>query len=140
MQLFTQPTQNNISNYIPDETISFDDRNPLWIDEKFQYPQANLKTSIQESKQTYYSRLSNKLLDSKTSTKLYWSILKIFLINRKVPCIPLLKLMNHDTSSVGVTPHFQSVEKNYWENIIIYWLRKVNIDTINWENLLEVFQ
>ena len=30
--------------------------------------------------------------------------------------------------------------KNYWENIINYSLRKVNVDTINWEKLLEAFQ
>ena len=90
-----------MSNYIPHETITCDDRKPPWIDEKikklvphkncafnsysrdknntdlfkkFQSPQAHLKTSIEESKQNYYSRLSNKLLDGKTSPKLYWSI------------------------------------------------------------------
>ena len=30
--------------------------------------------------------------------------------------------------------------ENYWENIINYWLRKVNIDTINWEKFLKAFQ
>ena len=34
MQLFTQTIQNIISNYIPHETITCDDRNPPWIDEK----------------------------------------------------------------------------------------------------------
>ena len=38
----------------------------------------------------YYSRLSNKLLDSKRSPKSYWSILKTFLNNKKIPCIPPL--------------------------------------------------
>ena len=51
---------------------------------KFQSPQAHLKNSIEESKQNYYSRLSNKLLDGKTSLKLYWSILKTFLNNKKL--------------------------------------------------------
>ena len=37
---------------------------------KFPSPQAHLKTSVEESKQNYYSRLSNKLLDGKTSPKL----------------------------------------------------------------------
>ena len=97
MQLFTQTFQNIMSNYIPHETITCDDRKPPWIDEKikklvphkncafnsysrdknntdlfkkFQSPQAHLKTSIEESKQNYYSHLSNKLLDGKTSPKL----------------------------------------------------------------------
>ena len=30
--------------------------------------------------------------------------------------------------------------ENYGENIINYWLRKVDIDTINWEELLEALQ
>ena len=34
VQLFTQTLQNIISNYIPHETITCDDRNPPWIDEK----------------------------------------------------------------------------------------------------------
>ena len=117
VQLFTQTLQNIISNYIPHETITCDDRNPPWIDEKikklvlqkngaflaysrdknntdlfnkFQSLQAHLKTTIEESKQNYYSRLSNKLLDSKTSPKSYWSILKTFANNKKIPCIPPL--------------------------------------------------
>ena len=83
MQLFTQTTQNTISNYIPHETITCDDRNPPWIDKikklslhkscffnlfsrdknytdffvKFQSFQAHLKTTIEESKQKYYPRL-----------------------------------------------------------------------------------
>ena len=117
MQLYIQTIQNIISNYIPHETITCDDRNPPWIGEKikklvlhkiraynaysrdknntdllnkFQSLQAHLKTSIEESKQKYYSRLSNKLLDSKPSPKSYWSILKTFLNNKKIPCIPPL--------------------------------------------------
>ena len=39
---------------------------------KIQSLQPHLKTSIEESKQNYYSRLSDKLLDSKTSPKSYW--------------------------------------------------------------------
>ena len=57
---------------------------------KFQSLQAHLKTMIEESKLKYYSRLSDKLLDSKTSPKSYWSILKTFLNNKKIPCIPPL--------------------------------------------------
>ena len=52
--------------------------------------QVHLKTTIEESKQNYYSSLSNKLLDSKTSPKSYWSIFKTFVNNKKIPCIPTL--------------------------------------------------
>ena len=57
---------------------------------KFQSLQAHLKTSIEKSKQNYHSRLYNKLLDSKTSPRQYWSILNTFLNNKKIPYIPPL--------------------------------------------------
>ena len=117
LQLFTQTIINIISNYIPHETITCDDSNPPWIDEKikklrlhrngafsaysrdrnntdflnkFQSLQAHLKTAIEKSKLKYYSRLSDKLLDGKTSPKSNLSILKTFLNNKKIPCIPPL--------------------------------------------------
>ena len=117
VQLFTQTIINIISNYIPHETITCDDSNPSGIDEKikklilhknravsaysrhgnntylfnkFQYLQAHLKTTIEKSNLKYFSRLSDKLLGSKTSPKSYWSILKTFLNNKKIPCIPPL--------------------------------------------------
>ena len=68
------------------------DRNNTDLFNKFQSPQAHLKTTIEESKLKHYSGLSDKLLDSKTSPKSYWSILKTFLNNKKIPCIaPLLQ-------------------------------------------------
>ena len=45
---------------------------------------------IEKFKHKYYVRLSKKLLDPATTPKLYWSILKIFLNNKKLPCIPPL--------------------------------------------------
>ena len=106
VQLFTQTIQNIIYNYICHETNTYNDSNPPWIDEKikklilhknrafstysrdrnntdflnkFQSLQAHLKTTIEESKLKYYSHLRDKLLDSKTSPKSYWSILKILI-------------------------------------------------------------
>ena len=87
---------------------------------KFQSLQAHLKTSIEESKQNYESRLSNKLLDSKISLKSYWSILKIFLNNKKMPCISNLlhngkcSLLNKNSKLPSVrtkkrVSHFQHV-------------------------------
>ena len=34
VELFTQIFQNVISNYIPHDTMTCDDRNPPWIDER----------------------------------------------------------------------------------------------------------
>ena len=68
----------------------FRDRNNTDLFDKFQSLQLHLKTTIEQSKLKYYSRLSDKLLDGKTSAKSYWSILKTFLNNKKIPCIPPL--------------------------------------------------
>ena len=47
-----------------------------------------LTVTIEKSKEQFYSRISTKLMDSTTSAKAYWSILKTILNNKKVPCIP----------------------------------------------------
>ena len=57
---------------------------------QFQFLQTRLSSLIDKSKNQYYTRLSQKLLDPKASQKSYWSILKIFLNNKKIPCIPPL--------------------------------------------------
>ena len=58
----------------------------------------DLNKSIHEmitiSKNRYYDRLSNKLSDPKTSPKAYWSILKSFFGDKKVPVIPPLRCNN----------------------------------------------
>ena len=46
--------------------------------------------TIEESKDTYYSDLSTKLVKQKSNPKIYWSVLKRFLNNKKIPCIPSL--------------------------------------------------
>ena len=45
---------------------------------------------ISESKDNYYKKLTMKLNNRKTSSKTYWSILKIFYNGRKIPVIPSL--------------------------------------------------
>ena len=50
--------------------------------------QAQLNFLIEKSKGKYYSRLTSKLSDIGKSSKAYWSILKSFLIGKKIPCIP----------------------------------------------------
>ena len=50
--------------------------------------QAQLNFLIEKSKGKYYSRLTSKLSGISKSSKTYWSILKSFLIGKKVPCIP----------------------------------------------------
>ena len=45
---------------------------------------------IEKSKRKYHSRITSKLSDIRKSFKAYWSILKSFLIGKKIPCIPPL--------------------------------------------------
>ena len=112
---FTKTLLNIIQNFIPHETITWDDRDPPWINkeikklmleknlafksycysnksmfffEKFKAFQYQLNMSIEELKEKYYTKLSSRLADPLTSPKTYWSILKTFLNNKKIPCIP----------------------------------------------------
>ena len=53
--------------------------------------QTQLNFLIEKSKGKYYSGITSKLSDiSSKSSKIYWSILKSFLIGKKIPCIPPL--------------------------------------------------
>ena len=61
---------------------------------QFQFLQTKLNSFIEESKEKYYARLDPQMLDPQTSPKSYWSILKTFLNNKKIPCIP--PLLHHD--------------------------------------------
>ena len=62
----------------------------VFLFEKFKFLQNQLNVSIENSKQTYYSKLASKLANPATSSKTHWSILKTYLNNKKVPCIPPL--------------------------------------------------
>ena len=57
----------------------------MFLLEKFKALQYQLHISIEESKE---NKLSSRLADPLTSPKRYWSILKTFLNNKKIPCIP----------------------------------------------------
>ena len=52
--------------------------------------QEKMNSFISVSKQSYYSRMSTKLTKFHKSSKAYWSLLKTFLNNRKIPVIPPL--------------------------------------------------
>ena len=62
----------------------------MFLLEKFKALQYELRISIEESKEKYYTKLLSRLADPLTSPKTYWSILKTFLNNKKIPCIPPL--------------------------------------------------
>ena len=57
---------------------------------QLQFLQTKLNSLIKDSGEKYYVCLSEKLLDPQTSPKSYWPLLKTFLNNKKIPCIPTL--------------------------------------------------
>ena len=62
----------------------------MFLLEKFTALQYQLNISIGESKERYYTKMSSRLADPLTSAKTYWSILKTFLNDKKIPSIPPL--------------------------------------------------
>ena len=62
----------------------------MFLLEKVKALQYQLHKSIEKSKERYDTKLSSRLADLLTSPKTYWSILKTFLNNKKISCIPLL--------------------------------------------------
>ena len=108
---------NILYNFIPHETVLFDDRDPSWMNreikkrihemkhifnffrwnnndkqllDRLKDLQTQLNFLIEKSKAKCYSRITSKLSDIGKSSKTYWSILKSFLIGKKIPCIPPL--------------------------------------------------
>ena len=53
------------------------------------YLQAFLNPSIEAAKEKYYHNTVNKLKNTQKNSKVYWSLLRIFLNDKKIPIIPL---------------------------------------------------
>ena len=98
VHLFNKTIRNILSNFIPHETITFDDRDPPWINNQvkhlineknavyknylknnksnqsfatFRSFQSQLSSLITNFKNKYYSKVAKKLLDPTTSPKTY---------------------------------------------------------------------
>ena len=50
--------------------------------------QKHISKSIENAKNKYFFRISEKLNNPNTSTKCYWSLIKTLLNGKKVPCVP----------------------------------------------------
>ena len=59
------------------------DRYNTFIKRQLNIIQHRLMTSSETSKQKYYCRMTNKLINTQKSSKAYWSLLKGFLNNKK---------------------------------------------------------
>ena len=115
--IFNKTVLNVLSNFIPHEVVVCDDKDPPWFNGKIKLLineklrtynvyhkniennqlcknlsslQQRLHDLIDDSKQKYFLRLTQKLNTIQKSTKAYWALLKIFLNNRKIPVIPPL--------------------------------------------------
>ena len=115
--IFNKTVLNILSNFIPYEVIICDDKNPprfngkikslinaklrtynayrknignSQLRENLSSLQQRLHDLIDDSKQKYFLRFTQKLNNIKESAKAYWALLKIFLNNRKIPAIPPL--------------------------------------------------
>ena len=107
--IFNNILMNIFSNYIPNKYVTIDNRDPPWMTEKIKN-KINLKRSLSKSnkfseiqmlsteistlilkrKEKYFHDLSMKFNDPKTTAKTYWSILKSFYNDSKIPLIPSL--------------------------------------------------
>ena len=112
ISVLTKTIPNIMNNFIPNETVLVDDRDPPWITSKlksmiqeknllwkkslkpnnqetlqaFSQIQERVRLAFEDSKKKYYEKLSDKL-----KGKCYWKILKRFFNGKKIPCIlPLL--------------------------------------------------
>ena len=103
-----------MSNFIPNETTTFDERDPPWLNKKIKkminyknaifnkllrhndsslplrlcYFQDLLNTKIKQAKRKYFENISHKLSNKNLNSKKYWSLLKIILNGKKIPCTP----------------------------------------------------
>ena len=115
VSIFDKTLMNIFTNYIPNRYITIDDRDPPWMNEIIKN-KVKLKKSLHKSnnfmeiqklltadmilkrKGKYYHHLSLKLNNLNTSAKTYWSILKPFYNDSKVPLIPSLLVNNNIVS------------------------------------------
>ena len=110
---------NIFSNFTPHETLTIDDKDPPWFTKKIKniiheknnvyksyrnsksnndthylrrlkVLQEDLHNAIEVSKLNYYSRITYKLTHIQKNTKVYWTLLKRFFNNKKIPLIPPL--------------------------------------------------
>ena len=105
---------NILSNFIPHKTLAIDDKkikiqkkiiqeknnvyksyrnsknNNTHYLRRLKVLQEDLHNAIEVSKLNYYSRITYKLTHIQKNTKVYWTLLKGFFNNKKIPLIPPL--------------------------------------------------
>ena len=114
---FNETILNVFRNYVPNKYITIDDKDPVWMNENIKTKIKEKNTFYQKyiengrlesdfilleklitelndlifsTKTLYYENLAKKLNNPLLQTKTYWSILKTFYNNKKIPQIPPL--------------------------------------------------
>ena len=109
---FNRTILNILSNFIPHEIVVCYDKDPPWFNHRIkiliqkknagykiyrhnkdnpdliyhqQFLQERLSTSIESSKERYYNMIANRLNNTQKSSLTYWSLVKIFLNDKKNP-------------------------------------------------------
>ena len=119
MFILNKAILNILFNFIPHETLTIDDKDLPWFAKKIKnliqeknnvyksyqnsknnnnihylrrlkVLQVDLHNAIEVSKLNYYSRITYKLTHIQKNTKVYWTLLKRFFNNKKIPLIPPL--------------------------------------------------
>ena len=125
VDICTKAIQNILSNFIPHQTITIDDKDPPWFNtkiksllqeknkiyknfrkdrnnihllRKLEHLQNRLKNSTDSSKHNYYLRMANKLNSIQKSSKAYWFLSKSFLNNKKISIIP--PILHHNAFEI----------------------------------------
>ena len=122
VSIFNETLMNIFSNFTPNKLVTFDDRDPPWMND-FVKVKLNRRTSfitrmpkmvififkdhlnlqeatnlvsevITKRKQDYHNNLASRLNNPGTSAKTYWSILKTFYNGEKIPVIAPLLINN----------------------------------------------
>ena len=115
VDICTKTIYNILSNFIPYQTITIDDKDPPWFNtkiksllqeknkihqhfrkdrnntqllRKLEHLQNRLNNSTDSSKHNYYLRIANKSNSIQKRSKAHWSLLKSFINNKKIPIIP----------------------------------------------------
>ena len=138
-------TINVLSNFIPHETITCNDKRPPCFNkniinliknkhifykshtakenstdkkEAMKALRNKLTCTTENAKSEYYSKLSMKLSNPETSSKTFWSILKSFVNDKKISIIP------HYTSMVILLPIFakkMNFLTSYLQSNVLYY-------------------
>ena len=67
----------------------YNNSSDLELKRYLKFLQENLNTSIESSKQRYYSQMAYQLYNTQINSRSYWSLMKIFLSNKEIPLTSL---------------------------------------------------